>query len=191
MEKHDNTDREEYYFDCEEPSSKVKERTCVHAQARFERALVVLFSLPRALMLPLFVAAILAMPSTQRCPEPTPKQTAEATMQTRAYLHHGPRRPDPGHGDSAYGAGGTLGTDQPSSDSDESAGPRLFGMIADVACPDIENGQLMWHYQDDRRVDFGPFTETQMREWWIEGKFHPDLKVRLKSMECHVELHTI
>jgi hypothetical protein len=64
-------------------------------------------------------------------------------------------------------------------------------MLGDVACPDMEEGQLMWHYQDDKRVDFGPFTESEMREWWIEGNFYPDLKVRLKSMDHHVELHTL
>ncbi len=142
-------------------------------------------------MLVLLAAVILAMPSARRCPELTPEQIAKATMETRAYLHHGPRQPDPGHGDSVYEPSGALGTDQPSSDSDESARPRLFGMLADVACPDIENGQLMWHYQDDKRIDFGPYTETQMRKWWIEGEFHPDVKVRLKSVEHHVKLHEI
>ncbi len=164
----------------------------MHAQVRFERSLVVLFRLPRALMLVLLAAAILALPSGRRCPELTPEQAAKAMNDTRAYLHSGPRRPDPGHHGPVREAGRALGTDQTSSDSDESARPRLFGMLADVACPNIEHGELMWHYLDDRRTDFGPYTETQMRKWWIEGeRFHPDTMVRIVSVEHHVKLHDI
>jgi hypothetical protein len=65
-------------------------------------------------------------------------------------------------------------------------------MLAAVACPDIEHGELMWHYLDDRRIDFGPYTETQMRKRWIEGeRFHPDTMVRIISVEHHVKLHDI
>ena len=84
MEKRDDSDREEYYFECEEPSSKVKERARVHAQARFERSFIDLFSFPRTFMLLLFVAAVLAMPSTQGRPKPSPEEITRATEDARA-----------------------------------------------------------------------------------------------------------
>ena len=202
VEKHDDSDREEYYFDRKEPSSKVQERTRMQTRARFERSFADLFSLPRASMLLLFVAAILAMPSIQGCPKLSPEEIARATAEAKACLRSGPRRPDP-EPDLVHEAGGAVGTDQPSDSnvsqgsSDEPAEQELFSMIGDVACSDLGTeetggeGQLLWHYQDGNGVDWGPFTETKMREWWIAEEFGPKLKVRLATMTHHIELHTL
>ncbi len=142
VEKRYDSDREEYYFDCEEPSSKVKERARVHTQARFERSFVDLFSFPRTLMLLLFVAAVLAMPSTHGRPQPSPDEIAKATKDARAYLRSGLRRSDPEPG-MVYEVSDAVGTDQPSDanvsqgSSDEPAGLELFSMIGDVASSDL------------------------------------------------------
>ena len=151
----------------------------MHAQVRFESSLAVLFRLPRSLMLVLLAAAILAMPSGRSCPKLTPAQVVEATNDTRAYLHSGPVRE----------AGRALATEQTPSGSDESANPRLFGMLADVVCPDTEHGELMWHYLDDNRIDYGPYPESVMREWWIKGEcLWPHSMVRVSAMKHHVRL---
>ncbi len=62
VEKRDNDDREEYYFDCQEPSSDVEEYVCMRESAMLERSRLrpFLFNLPPTLVL-LFatVAAIM------------------------------------------------------------------------------------------------------------------------------------
>ena len=159
----------------------------MHAQARFERSLVVLFRLPRILMLVLLVTAILAMSSGRPCPEITPAQAVEATNQTMAYLHGG----------RAHEGGQALGTVNASSDSDESARLELFGMFpsADVPCSSIQHGELMWHYLDDDRIDHGPYSESVMREWWIRGhgirRLRPHTMVRVVDVVHHVRLSDI
>ncbi len=130
-------------------------------------------------MLVQLAAAILAMPSGRRCPGLTPAQAVEATNRTRAYLHSGPVRE----------AGHALGTEQTPSDSDESAKPRLFGMLADVVCPDTQHGELELHYLDDNRIDHGPYSESWMREWWIKGEcIWPRTMVRVSAMDHHVRV---
>ena len=185
VEKRDSSDREEYYFDCEEPSSKVKECARMHKSAMFERSFTDLFSFPRTLMLLLFVAVVFAMPSTRGRPEPSLDELAKAMKDAKAYLYSGPRQSDP-EPDMVYEASGDVGADQPSS-SDEQAELELCGAVTDAACPNIGTeasghpGELLWHYEDLNGIEYGPFPETRMRKWWLDRGFGPDLLVRLPT----------
>ena len=149
----------------------------MHKPAMFERSFIDLFSFPRALMLLLFVAVVLAMPSTRGRPEPSLDELAKATKDAKAYLYSGPRQSDP-EPDMVYEASGAVGADQPSS-SDEQAELELFGAVSDVACPNIGTeksgypGELLWHYKDLREKEYGPYPETKMRQWWCDRRWRP------------------
>ena len=87
--KRDNDDREEYYFDCQEPSSEVEECVCMHESAMLERSRLrpFLFNLPPALML--LIATVVAIMG--RHSEPPAFELAKAEAAARAYLHSQPR----------------------------------------------------------------------------------------------------
>ena len=49
----------------------------------------------------------------------------------------------------------------------------------------------MWHYQDVIGDEYGPYPETQMREWLLDRRYGPELKVKLPSMTRFLKLHTL
>ncbi len=207
MGKRDNDDREEYYFDCQEPSSEVEECVCMHESAMLERSRLrpFLFNLPPTLML-LFAAVAAIM---GRYSEPPAHELAKAEAAARAYLHgDNPQMlthiPDVGGATPSpelvryLGSGSDL-----ASGSDEPAMPELFGTNADVSCDDLGTvasgypGQLMWYYKGIVGKEHGPYPESCMRRWWSDGEFEtnaltgPNLLVKLKTWEYYLKLKTI
>ncbi len=192
MEKHDSSDREDYYFDCQEPSREVEECVRMHESAMLERSRLrpFLFNLPPALVL-LIATVVVAM---GRHSDPPAFELAKAEAAAKAYLHQrSPGGATPSPERVRYLASGP----------DEPAMPELFGTNSDVSCDDLGTvasgyqGQLMWYYKDIVGKEHGPHPESLMREWWCRGEFEtnaltgPNLPVKLKTWEYYLKLKAI
>ena len=134
VEKHDGNDREDYYFDRQEPSSEVEECVCMRESAMLERSRLrpFLFNLPPALML--LIATVVAIMG--RHSEPPAFELAKAEAAAKAYLHQrSPGGATPSPERVRYLASGS---DEPAAE------PELFGIRADVSCDDLGyGGRLM------------------------------------------------
>ncbi len=128
--KRDSSDREDYYFDCQEPSNEMEECARVHESAAFERSRPHLFLfnfLPPTLML--LIAAVIAMGRESGSTVP---ELAAAEAAAKASLHpSGPGGPasfvSPEHGG-----------------SDEPAAHQLVSSSGDVFCDDLDkDGELL------------------------------------------------
>ena len=124
--KRDSSDREDYYFDCQEPSSDVDKCVRIHESATLEssRSYLLLFHFSPALML--LIATLIAIMGRES--GSTAPELAAAAAAAKASLQpSGPGGPapfvSPEHG----------GPDEPA------AHQELFSYNGDVACEDLDD----------------------------------------------------
>ncbi len=168
--KRDSSDREDYYFDRQEPSSDAEKCVCICESATLEstRFYLPLFRFPPALMLLLATLVTIVGRESGN----TTQEIAAAAAAKAA--------PEPAHA-----------TDQGMSGP---GGPAAFSYEGDTHCANYDtNGDLLRFCTDHLGEPHGPFPESQMQNWWRQRRFvdGPDLIVKLRTWGNYVKLKVL
>ncbi len=184
--KRGSSDREDYYFDCEEPSSD--DESCVHVSESRTLKGTRSYLLPfLALILPCFATLVRMMGRTSG--NTTEEIAAATAAQTSASGEAAPEPPNVTDEDMGVAAPEISGSDEqaPFHYSEQTVG--------DTECTIFSHaGHLWWYYKDYGGKEYGPYEGDIMADWWKRdcfGGLKGELLVRLKSWKEFVPLKVL